>query len=207
MNSLLPILGGLQNGTNVIGEAGSAKEPLGPVIQDQANPSDYIFARAFFQVFREHEESSPLINQLQTVVSTPTQQDGVPHTILTQKDSLKALIRPDVAERTLSESPADRLQTPPEVSVLPTALHSPVGFPTTTLTPLEGFQTSARALFEGSGFQSSGEQLASGYVRPDLARESEFFSKTPVPLPRGLSVRSGHDPRAGSRPTACPCSS
>ncbi len=188
MNSLLPILGGLQNGTKAIGEAGSAKEPLGPVIQDQANPSGDTFARAFFQVFREHEESSPLINQLQTVVSTPTQQDGVPHTILTQKDSLylEALVRPDVAERTLSESPADRLQTPPEVSVLPTALHSPVGFPTTTLTPLEGFQTSARALFEGSGFQSSGEQLASGYVRPDLARESEIFSKTPVPLPKGL---------------------
>jgi len=227
MNSLFPISGGLQNGTKAIGEAGIAKEPLGPVIQEQANPSGDTFARAFSQVFREQEESSPLINQLQTVVSTPTQQDGVPHTILTQKDSLylEALVRPDVAERTLSESPADRLQAPPEVSVLPIsdsdtlrdpgsplsakvfdvlfpdtnesvsergqgvlpkALPSPVGFPTTTLTSLEGFQTPARALFEGSGFQSSGGQLASGYVRPDLARESEFFGKAPVPLPKIL---------------------
>ncbi len=193
MNSLLPILGGLQNGTNAIGEAGSAKEPLGPVIQDQANPSGYTFARAFFQVFREHEESSPLINQLPAVVSTPTQQDGVPHTILTQKDSLylKTLIRPDVAERRLSESPADGLQTPPEVSVLPisdsdTLRDSGSSLSAKVFDVVFSDTNESVSEFEGSGFQSSGEQLASGYVRPDLARESEFFSKTPVPLPRVL---------------------
>jgi len=227
MNSLLPILVGLQQGANAIGEAGTGKEPLGQVIQDQANPSGNTFARAFSQVFREQEESSPLFNQLQPLVSTPTQRNGVPYGVLTQKDSfhLEALVRPDVAERTLSESPANRPQVPPEVSLLPISASdtlgdpvsplsakalevlfsdknesvsergqvvlpkeflSPVGFLTTTLTPLEGFQASARVLFEGSRFQSSGGQLAPGFVGSDLARESEFLGKAPVPLPKVL---------------------
>jgi len=122
MNSLLPILVSLQNGLNAINDSGSTKEPMGQVISDQANPSGYTFARAFSQVFREQEESSPLFNQLQAFVLTENQHDATSQPSLTQKDfrSLEILVGPDVDKKVLSESRAYRIPLPLEASVLPT---------------------------------------------------------------------------------------
>ena len=137
MNSLLPILVGLQNGPNAINDSGSTKEPVARVISDQANPSGYTFARAFSQIFREQDESSPLSKQLQAFDLTDNQYDATSQPSLAQQDfrSLELLVSQDVDEKVLSESRAYRIPTSRAASILPTldsdALPDPAGLVST----------------------------------------------------------------------------
>ncbi len=216
MSSLLPLFVGLPSGTKANGGGGSAAEPLGQVIQGQAQPSGHTVPQAFSQVLRGHEATAGFFTRLPTFVSTRTQ--------------------PDAAEKTLSESQADRIQAP-EVSVLPTSdsdvlpdpasLPSqtllnvlfvgtnefapervqvaapqqppfPVAVPTTVLTPLDGLQTPARPLLQGRGFQPTGGNPTLGPVRQDpaIAQQDEAINQRRTDFEKFLH-RLDHTPGKG----------
>ncbi len=181
MSSLLPILVSPQNGPSVLGGDGPTTGLLGQVSTGQSKSSSQTFAQAFSQVLNEQGDTPAFLKQLQTLIFTRSQHDGVlPNSFLQNEvRHLKALVDPDILRNIISNESAPNqnqeisFEQNPLPGIVPTIPHS----------LFQGIQPLPWIVFQGHEFQQSGGNPTLTVKQASLGLKLEEGLSVPTVVP------------------------